>query len=54
MDKWRVDLVTPTENTSRTFEGENAETDAWIFANKMSLYYKGTEGLSISVEQVDG
>jgi hypothetical protein len=54
MVKWRVDIVTETENTSRVFEGETAETDAWAFANRISLHLKGTPGLAISVEPVNG
>lgn len=52
MPKFRVDVVTETENLSRVFNDEHAEQDAWAFAEKQALYYKGTPGLTISVEEV--
>lgn len=52
MPQYRVDVVTETENVSRVFDGEMAEQDAYEFASKQALYYKGTPSLSISVEQI--
>ena len=52
MPKFRVDVVTETENVSRVFDGETAEQDAYTFAHRQALLYKDASGLSINVEQI--